>query len=102
MPSLALSSVCETTFSASTRWLVTRTTPPSPDSLQPLPSPRTASPSWVAPPELDLSKYQTDKKITDEEILKILEQPLARNTGKKKPKNKKKKADGTAEEADAE
>ncbi|PTB43235.1 uncharacterized protein TrAFT101_001783 [Trichoderma asperellum] len=55
------------------------------------------------PPELDLSKYQTDKKITDEEILKILEQPLARNTGKKKPKNKKKtKADGTAEEADAE
>ncbi|UKZ54928.1 hypothetical protein TrVGV298_008742 [Trichoderma virens] len=51
-------------------------------------------------PELDLSKYQTDKKITDEEILQILEQPLARNTGKKKSKPKKKatKADGTAEE----
>lgn len=45
-----------------------------------------------APPALDLSKYQTDKKITDEEILKILELPLARNTGKKnksKPKKKK-------------
>ncbi|KAL1897678.1 hypothetical protein Sste5346_003986 [Sporothrix stenoceras] len=41
-------------------------------------------------PALDLSKYQTDKKITDEEILKILEQPLARNTGAKS-KNKKKK-----------
>ncbi|KAH0525131.1 hypothetical protein TsFJ059_007539 [Trichoderma semiorbis] len=51
-------------------------------------------------PELDLSKYQTDKKITDEEVLQILEQPLARNTGKKKSKPKKKatKADGTAEE----
>ena len=47
-----------------------------------------------------MSKYQTDKKITDEEILKILEQPLARNTGKKKTKSKKKttKADGTVEE----
>lgn len=58
-----------------------------------------------AAPELDLSKFQTDKKITDEEILKILEQPLARNTGKKKSKPKKKaaKADGAAEEgADAE
>jgi methionyl aminopeptidase len=57
-----------------------------------------------AAPELDVSKYQTDKKITDEEILKILEQPLARNTGKKKTKSKKKtvKADGTTEEADAE
>ncbi|KAL7821523.1 Creatinase/aminopeptidase [Trichoderma aethiopicum] len=54
-----------------------------------------------AAPELDLSKFQTDKKITDEEILKILEQPLARNTGKKKSKPKKKaaKADGATEEA---
>lgn len=41
-------------------------------------------------PPLDLEKFQTDKKITDEEILKILEQPLARNTGKKKSKAKKK------------
>ncbi|KAI9166858.1 Curved DNA-binding protein [Paramyrothecium foliicola] len=44
-----------------------------------------------APPALDLSKYQTDKKIEDEEILKILEQPLSRNTGKKTNKKKKKK-----------
>ncbi|KAH8895026.1 Creatinase/aminopeptidase [Thozetella sp. PMI_491] len=42
------------------------------------------------PPPLDLSKYKTDKKIEDEEILKILEQPLSRNTGSKN-KNKKKK-----------
>jgi topoisomerase IA-like protein len=35
-----------------------------------------------------LSKFKTDKKITDEEVLKILEQPLAKET---KPKNKKKK-----------
>ena len=38
-----------------------------------------------------MSKFETDKKITDEEVLKILEQPLARNTGKKKSKGKKKK-----------
>jgi methionyl aminopeptidase len=37
-----------------------------------------------------VSKFQTDKKIEDEEILKILEQPIARNTGNKKNKNKKK------------
>lgn len=43
-----------------------------------------------APPPLDLSKYQTDKKITDEEILKILDQPVAKSTGAK-GKNKKKK-----------
>jgi len=49
---------------------------------------------------LDLSKYQTDKKIEDEEILKILEQPLARNKGKSKNKKKKPaKKDGEAEEA---
>jgi methionine aminopeptidase len=45
-----------------------------------------------APPALDLEKYETDKKIEDEEILKILEQPMARNTGKKKSKPKKKTA----------
>jgi hypothetical protein len=39
-----------------------------------------------------LSKYRTDKKITDEEVLKILEQPLSRNTGKSKNKKKKKPA----------
>jgi curved DNA binding protein len=42
----------------------------------------------AAPPPLDLSKFKTDKKITDEEILQILEQPLAKES---KPKNKKKK-----------
>ncbi|ODH14084.1 DNA-binding protein, 42 kDa [Paracoccidioides brasiliensis] len=45
----------------------------------------------AAPPPLDLSKVQSDKKITDEEILKILERPLARSTGTKKSKKKKKK-----------
>ncbi|KAI0598502.1 peptidase M24, structural domain-containing protein [Biscogniauxia sp. FL1348] len=44
-----------------------------------------------APPALDLSKYQTDKKIEDEEILKILEQPISKNKGKSKNKKKKKK-----------
>lgn len=41
-----------------------------------------------AAPALDPSKFKTDKKITDEEILKILDQPLARNTGKNKKKKK--------------
>ncbi|RYP49879.1 hypothetical protein DL768_004495 [Monosporascus sp. mg162] len=58
-----------------------------------------------APPALDVSKYQTDKKITDEELLKILEQPLAKNKGKSKNKKKKKpakkdaKAEGGEEES---
>lgn len=43
-----------------------------------------------APPALDVSRYKTDKKIIDEEILKILDQPTARSTGAKS-KNKKKK-----------
>ena len=42
----------------------------------------------AAPPTPDLSKFQTDKKITDEEVLEILKQPLAKET---KSKNKKKK-----------
>lgn len=37
-----------------------------------------------------MESFKTDKKITDEEILKILEQPLAKSTGSKS-KNKKKK-----------
>ncbi|KAI1432053.1 peptidase M24, structural domain-containing protein [Xylaria sp. CBS 124048] len=53
-----------------------------------------------APPALDLSKYQTDKKITDEEILKILEQPLAKNKGKSKNKKKKKPAKKAAKPKD--
>jgi hypothetical protein len=42
----------------------------------------------AAPPSPDLSKFKTDKKITDEEVLKILEQPIAKEV---KSKNKKKK-----------
>jgi curved DNA binding protein len=49
-----------------------------------------------APPTPDLTKFKTDKKITDEEILKILEQPIAKES---KNKNKKKK---TATKAEAE
>ncbi|KAI9678916.1 MAG: Curved DNA-binding protein (42 kDa protein) [Trizodia sp. TS-e1964] len=44
----------------------------------------------AAPPALDLSVLKTEKKITDEEILKILEQPISKSTGSKN-KNKKKK-----------
>ncbi|CAI4219209.1 unnamed protein product [Parascedosporium putredinis] len=44
-----------------------------------------------AAPALDISKFKSDKKITDEEILSILEQPIARNTGKKKANKKKKR-----------
>ena len=39
---------------------------------------------------MDVSQFKTDKKITDEEILKMLEQPLSKSTGSKS-KNKKKK-----------
>ncbi|KAI0114979.1 Creatinase/aminopeptidase [Daldinia grandis] len=62
-----------------------------------------------APPALDLSKFQSDKKIIDEEILKILEQPLSKNKGKSKNKKKKKPAkkatkakDGEDEESEGE
>lgn len=55
-----------------------------------------------APPPLDVSKFKTDKKIEDEEILKILEQPMSRNTGKSKNKKKKKPAKKAAEDADEE
>lgn len=43
------------------------------------------------PPTLDLSKYKSDKKITDEEILKILEQPIGKTSSKNKNRKKKKK-----------
>lgn len=49
----------------------------------------------------NLENYKTDKKITDEEILKILEQPLAKDTGSKS-KNKNKKKKKPAKKADAE
>ncbi|ETN39592.1 DNA-binding protein, 42 kDa [Cyphellophora europaea CBS 101466] len=52
----------------------------------------------AAPPPLDLSKVKSDKKIEDEEILKILEQPLSKSTGAKKNKKKKKKAAKKEEE----
>ena len=55
-----------------------------------------------APPALDLSKFKTDKKIEDEEVLKILEQPLSRNTGKSKNKKKKKSTKKAGEESDDE
>lgn len=46
-----------------------------------------------APLPFDVSKYKTDKKITDEEILKILETPSQKAaSAKNKPKKKKKKA----------
>jgi hypothetical protein len=53
----------------------------------------------AAPPSPDLSKIKSDKKITDEEVLKILEQPLAKET-KAKSKKKKKPAKKAAAAAD--
>ncbi|KIX03777.1 DNA-binding protein, 42 kDa [Rhinocladiella mackenziei CBS 650.93] len=44
----------------------------------------------AAPPALDLESITSDKKIEDEEILKILERPISKSTGGKS-KNKKKK-----------
>jgi hypothetical protein len=40
----------------------------------------------AAPPTPDLSKWKTDKKITDEELLKILDEPLSKNAAKSKKK----------------
>jgi hypothetical protein len=45
----------------------------------------------AAPPTLDVEKLKTDNKITDAEILSILEKPTAKSTGAKKKKPKKKK-----------
>ena len=57
----------------------------------------------AAPPAPDLSKFQTDKKITDEEVLKILELPTAKPAGSKsKNKKKKKKPAKKAAEQDEE
>lgn len=56
------------------------------------------------PQAFDVSKYKSDKKIEDEEILKILEQPIGKTSVKKNKKKKKpaKKAatEGGAEEAE--
>lgn len=59
----------------------------------------------AAPPTLDLDAVKSDKKIEDEEILKILEQPISKSTGaksknKKKKKKPAKKAAAAAEEDD--
>ncbi|KAF1945789.1 hypothetical protein EJ02DRAFT_441594 [Clathrospora elynae] len=59
------------------------------------------------PPALDTSKYKSDKKIEDEDILKILEQPIGKPSTKKNKKKKKKPAkkattEGTAAEEEAE
>ena len=56
----------------------------------------------AAPPKPDLSKYETDKKITDEEILKILDLPTAKppSTKSKNKKKKKKPAKKVVEEDD--
>lgn len=55
----------------------------------------------TAPPAPDTTKYRTDKKITDPEILKILEEPLARSTGAKGKNKKKKKKPAKKEEVEA-
>ena len=55
-----------------------------------------------APPAPDMDKLKTENKITDEEILKILEKPIARSTGSKKKKPKKKKAAVKKDEEDEE
>lgn len=52
----------------------------------------------TAPPALDTSKYQTEKKISDEEILGILEQPVASAKSKNKKKKKKKPVKKAVEE----
>ena len=53
-----------------------------------------------APPSPDLEKFKTDKKITDEEVLKILEQPIGKNTGSKTKNKKKKKKPAKKAEAE--
>ncbi|KAK6543738.1 Curved DNA-binding protein (42 kDa protein) [Orbilia ellipsospora] len=51
----------------------------------------------TAPPAIDLEKVKSDKKITDEEILKLLEIPIG---APKKANKKKKKAGAAADAAD--
>ncbi|KAL3444957.1 curved DNA-binding protein [Aspergillus insuetus] len=56
----------------------------------------------AAPATPDFTKIRSDKKIEDEEILKILEQPLSKSSGSKKNKNNKKKAKKADESGDQE
>lgn len=55
-----------------------------------------------APPALDTSKYYTEKKVTDEEILRILEQPMASAKSKNKKKKKKQAKKAVEEEEEEE
>lgn len=49
-----------------------------------------------------MDKVKTENKITDEEILSILERPTARSTGSKKKKPKKKKTATKKDDEDEE
>jgi len=51
----------------------------------------------AAPPTLDVAKYKTDNKITDEEILKILDEAVSKSNP---PKKKKKKTTTKKAESD--
>lgn len=44
-----------------------------------------------SPTAPNMSKYKTEKKINDEGILRLLEQPTAKSTGTKSKSKKKKK-----------
>ena len=55
----------------------------------------------AAPPTPDLSKWKSEHKITDEEVLEILGRPLSKSTGSKS-KNKKKKKKPAKKAADDE
>ncbi|GAB7352616.1 hypothetical protein MBLNU459_g2993t1 [Dothideomycetes sp. NU459] len=54
-----------------------------------------------AAPSPNLEAFKTDKKITDEEVLKILEQPIAKASSSKS-KNKKKKKKTSSKKVEAE
>ncbi|KAF2807849.1 Creatinase/aminopeptidase [Mytilinidion resinicola] len=54
------------------------------------------------PPSPDLEQYKTDKKITDEEVLKILERPIGKPPGTKSKNKKKKKKPAKKVAAEAE
>ncbi|KAK1059026.1 hypothetical protein LTR74_012915 [Friedmanniomyces endolithicus] len=61
--------------------------------------------SLAGPPPMNIEQYKSEKKITDEEVLKILEQPLAKpasdkKKSKKKPKKKPAKKAVQKEEED--
>ncbi|KAK1816018.1 hypothetical protein LTR12_009615 [Friedmanniomyces endolithicus] len=47
--------------------------------------------SLAGPPPMNIEQYKSEKKITDEEVLKILEQPLAKQASDKKKSKKKPK-----------